>query len=375
MPLEQTTSLPFADDFPVHTQIRIQPDGREYVAYIQAGWAKWHRFHIGLTQHDVCELNCELQQTIEDVSAHFDDEPVDALECAVALSRLAQKGKFAFNSIFGEGTPRQTISNALVSGSIVQVSSEDFFIPWELLYDGLLGDQIDTSCFWGMRHIVSRALIQDARPGDFVSPIIQSSRPRVGLVAHDQLTHVVNQEIPTLKGLRSQKQIYLSFLRPLDTSQRDKDLNRFGGFLMKRLQVAHLACHAYAKKPLSQSYLLVSDDFPITIEDFRVHEFELKYKPLVILNACLTGTMNPLCTSNWAAVFWERGARGVLATEFRVPDWFAAVFIEELYKHLLSGETIGKALLASRRHFWTKEGNPLGLAYALYSSPSIKIMH
>jgi hypothetical protein len=83
--------------------------------------------------------------------------------------------------------------------------------------------------------------------------------------------------------------------------------------------------------------------------------------------------MNPLYTSNWAALFWERGARGVLATEFRVPDWFAASFIEELYPRFLSGESIGESLLAVRQHFWNQKRNPLGLAYALYSSPSIRI--
>ncbi len=128
-------------------------------------------------------------------------------------------------------------------------------------------------------------------------------------------------------------------------------------------------------KPVDQSYLLVSDEFPITIEEFRGREFDIKHKPFVILNACLTGTISPLYTSNWAALFWERGARGVLATEFHVPDSFAAVFTEELYEHFLSGEPIGKALLATRHHFWRAQHNPLGLAYALYSSPSIRIVN
>jgi len=377
MPLEQTIGLPFFDDFPIHTQIRIQPDGREYTAYIQTSWAKWHRFRISLKEHDIEELNSGLQQAIERVSACFNTDAigVDKAEYAEALSRLAQKGNFVFKSIFTEGVPRETIRVAMQPDAVIQVSSEDFFVPWELLYDGPLGDQVDLSCFWGMRYIISRALIQDARPGDFVSPAIKSSRPRVGLVAHDQLPHVVSHEIPTLKRLRRQKRISLSFLRPLDNDQHDKGLGEFGSFLGKELQVAHLACHAYARTPPSQSYLLVSDDFPISVEDFRVWEFDIKHKPLVILNACLTGTMNPLYASNWAAVFWERGARGVLATEFRVPDWFAAAFIEEFYEHLLSGEPIGKGLLASRLRFRVEQSNPLGLAYALYSSPSIRIEH
>ncbi len=74
-------------------------------------------------------------------------------------------------------------------------------------------------------------------------------------------------------------------------------------------------------------------------------------------------------TLNWANVFKECGARGVLATEFHVPDSFAAAFTEELYKHFLSGKPIGETILATRYSLWQQQKNPLGLAYALYSSP------
>ena len=126
---------------------------------------------------------------------------------------------------------------------------------------------------------------------------------------------------------------------------------------------------------MSESYLLISKEFPISIEDFFVHDFQTKNNPFVILNACLTGTISPLYASNWASLFWEHGARGILATEFHVPDWFGAAFSEEFYKHFLASEPIGEALLTTRRYFLEEKNNPLGLAYALYSSPSIKIVN
>jgi len=353
MTLKTRVQLPFVDDFPVHVQIRIQAQDREYEAYVQADWSKWHRFHVGVKQHDIEEFHSELQQAIEEVSQCLENN-VDSSEYARALSNLAYKGNFIFKRIFSGGVPREIISKALRTGATVQISSEEFFIPWELLYDGPL-DPVDISYFWGMRYIISRALIQDARPGDFVHPIIDAFRPRVGLIAYDQLTYVVKEEIPLLKELSRKKRIYLSILRPLDASRRNTELNTFGRFLAKKLQIIHLACHAYIEKPISQSYLLISDDFPVTIEDFCVQEFNIKHNPFVILNACLTGIMNPLYTSNWASVFWENGARGVLATEFHVPDWFAAVFVKELYNHLLSGKSIGKGLLATRHYFGKQE--------------------
>ncbi len=369
MMLEQKSSLPFADNFPVHVQVSIFSNGGEYTAYISADMGMAYRFPIRLKPHDLKDLNAELQQAIEWVASSF------GVESAYndALSKLAQTGNFAFKRIFPEGPPREKIRSALKTGTIVQIASEDFFVPWELLYDGPLDARANISYYWGMYHIVSRTIVQDVRPGDFVPSVIQASRPRVGLVAYDELEYVAKQEIPVLRKLHRNKQIRLSRLQSLDTSRRDKELEGFGRFLRQNLQIVHLACHAYEMQPMHQSYLLISNKFPISIEDFFVREYEIKGNPFVILNACLTSVINPLYTSNWAAEFWKRGARGVLATDFHVPDWFAAAFTEELYQHLLSGKPIGEALLATRHHFWEKQRNPLGLAYALYSSPSIRI--
>ncbi len=370
MVLELTSRLAFIDSFPIQVQIRVFLHDNSYMADINADWSNWHRFRIGIKPHDLEELNSELQQAIEEVSCSFEKDGIRS----DALAKLAQTGSFAFKRIFSESAPREIVNKVLKMRATIQFSSEDFFIPWELLYDGPLGAQTDVSHFWGMRHVVSRALIQDARPGDLDSPIIQSACPHVGLIACNDLEYVIGEEIPALQELHRQNRILLFPLRPLNANKRDEELEYLGSFLNdEALQIIHFACHALQTKPISKSYLLVSDEFSISIEDFIVREFEIKHKPLVILNACITGTMSPLYTSNWAALFWEHGARGVLATEFHVPDWFAAAFTKELYDHLLLGKPIGEALLATRHYFWEKEHNPLGLAYALYSSPAIRI--
>lgn len=372
MPLQQILGLPLNDNFTVNAQIRIQPYGRTYLAFIQTDYSDWYSFPIQLTRDDVRELNAELQRVIEQVSHYFEIDGTDSIEHCEALTRLAQKGSFAFKKIFARGTPRDIVHEALRIGSVIQITSEDFFIPWELLYDGPLGTQVDASCFWGLQYIISRTLIREARPGDFLPPTIPA-RPRVGMIVCNELKHVAENEIPTLQKLEQQEQIYLSLLRTLDSDQHDLELEDFGRFLREELQIIHLACHAFEKEPLSESCLLVSDEFSVSMEDFEVQDFEIEHKPLIILNACRSGTISPFHTSNWAVLFWKRGARGVLATEFHVPDWFAASFIERLYEEMLSRKPVGEALLATRRHFWGHERNPLGLGYALYSRPSIRI--
>lgn len=78
-------------------------------------------------------------------------------------------------------------------------------------------------------------------------------------------------------------------------------------------------------------------------------------------------------TSHFAGSFPGLGARGVVATECKVPDDFAAEFVEKLYEHLLNGEPLGESLLASRRFFLTERGNPSGLLYSMYASPPFRL--
>ena len=378
--IEEISELPpFYDYFSPDIHMRIYQTGNKYKAEVRARGMKPQRIHIDLTQKDMQRLNRKLQGSIEQVSWNFESEPKNSPD----LSALAHAGLFAFNVIFAKGGPREIIQKAIKivretsthKNVTIEISSDDFFLPWELLYDGPLDEgQVDASCFWGMQHAISRTLILNNCPGGMVSPVIRSSRPKVGLIVCEELQHVKEIEIPLLEELANQGRIELSQLDPLDPDLHNTGLQSFGRFLDNDLQIAHLACHAFEDKKAREPYLIVSNGFHITMEDYRVCEFETTSNPLVILNACLTGANNPLCTSNWASLFWKQGARGVLATEFRVPDRFAAIFVEKLYAQFLSAMPIGEALLSTRRHFWKRERNPLGLAYALYSPLDIRIV-
>ncbi len=373
---ERRSPISFNDNFQVAVQIRIHKTQHGYDADLQAGLDRPHRVSIRLGHHDVESLNQELQAGIERVTNSFGDgeSTTSAQDRMPYFIELARLGKYAFNTIFADGAPRQAITEALKTGSTIQFSSEEFFIPWELIYDQPVdGQKLDPFGFWGLRYVISRSIIRDYRPGDFLQPILETPRPNIGLVSCGDLTHVFAREIPTLETFRNQNQINLISLRSLDVNRHESEIKEFSRFLCQEIHVAHFACHAYQMDPLSQSYMLVDKEFAVSIRDMVLEDFHLLHNPFVILNACRSGTMNPLYASNWAAQFWDRGARGVLATEFRVPDWFAAAFIAQVYKHLLARETIGSSLLATRRHFWSSETNPLGLAYALYSSPSIQI--
>lgn len=369
MTFTRTSDLPPLDTLPIHAQITIFPNGSEYIAYVITDMGA-SSIPIHLKPHDVKNLNALLQEAIQMVASKWGLET----SYETALEELARVGNYAFRRIFSDPSSLEIIRNALNKGKIVQIVSKEFFIPWELLYDGSLDGLADVSCYWGMKHIISRMIIYDTRCGTQASPVIESKRPKVGLIASDRLPLVMAQEIPALRKLHRNRHIQLSLLRALTSTQRVVDLAELERFLGQDWHILHFACHAYEQDPLERSYLFITKDFAISMIDLVVGQYELKHNPFVILNACLTSIINPLYTSSWAEKLWEYGARGVLATDFRVPDWFAASFSETLYQRLLSGSPIGEALFSIRHQFWEEKHNLLGLAYALYSSPSIRIV-
>jgi len=370
MILEQKPGPSYFDDFPVDIQLIIQSAaGGGYTGTLTACMGKSHRFPLQLTPRDVKAFNTQLQQDIEWVASNFTETGVDNR----VLALLAETGNYVFKRIFPEGPARNLIRKALAMAKIIQIWSDGFAIPWELLYDSNPAD-VDVKKFWGMKYIVARTLIQDGGAEDIASPVIHSSRPAVGLVAYNQLKYVAMHEIPVLQKLHRDKRIQLSHLAALDRDEREQGLVDFGRFLSKNRHLMHFACHAHELDPVDHSYLCISNEFPISIKDFYVREYIIGGNPFVILNACLTSVINPLYTSYWAAEFLKRGVRGVLATELHIPDQFASAFVTELYAHVLESKTIGEALQATRQHFWLQQQNPLGLAYALYASPSFRIV-
>ncbi|MEO5904547.1 MAG: CHAT domain-containing protein, partial [Gemmatimonadaceae bacterium] len=55
------------------------------------------------------------------------------------------------------------------------------------------------------------------------------------------------------------------------------------------------------------------------------------------------------------------------------PALFATEWALQFFPLLLSGTTVGEAMLATRRNAWTKWNNPLGLLYAVYCATDTRI--
>jgi CHAT domain len=332
---------------------------------------------IELSPYDVASLNSELQSALEDAAGLSNSgEDTTPEDFHKQLRRLAELGNYAFKQFFGDGEAIQIIQDlwALDDPLSIQLVSEDFSLPWELMYPASPSHALTYEHFWGMRHILSRVIVQQQR--GLVVPTIQiPSRPRLGLMTliSEELPAVREREIPFFEKLDEDGKIALVRLRALEIGRWPQELEEFMRFWRCDFHLAHLACHGFFEdsSPM-HSHIRISDDFVITLKDLVVYNLNIAGHPLVVMNACQTGALNPLYTSSFAAAFLKYGALGVVTSEGVLPDTFAAEFAEQLYTRLLAGECLGSSLLACRKYFLKLRNDPSGLLYSMYAPPTIR---
>lgn len=363
-------------DSPVDIHIHIYRIGAHYGADIFAV-GQMRRVPIEMSPQDLVALNEQLQEAVSEVaSENQDDWTPTPEELEEMLNPLAEVGHYAFKQVFGHHDALAVIQELLNLSQCVyiQIASEDFFLPWELIYPVSLEEPLSYEHFWGMNYIISRIIVQEARPGAFVSPVIPvAQRPKLGLLTYCELSAVGQKEIPFFEKLEGDGMIALFKLRRLDPSNKRDEFKEFKSFWKEALNLAHFACHALYEDPPNLSHILLSDEFPISLQDMEEFGITINGHPLIVMNACEPSNLNPLCTSYFAAAFLKYGARGVVATECAVPDAFAADFAQQLYTHLLAGEPLGESLMAIRRYVLEKYHNPLGLLYSMYAASSIRL--
>jgi hypothetical protein len=389
--MEHTAAVT-TDTEPADVRIIISPSREGYDLVVFADEEGPFTGPISMSMHDVASLNKQfvdkakplLKRVLQIYKANY---KATEAELEKEIYPLASLGWHAFIEVFKAESVLSAIEPLFTSGRTmsIQISAEEFALPWELLYPVDPKEQEwQYENFWGMNFVIQR-YITNAEPKvkrPLLGPIITiNHRPKVGLLTNDTLTNVVDKEIPYFRGLGANKKIDLVELEALEPSdeprKRQQELEKYEGFWEAGFNLAHFACHAsYNNSSPNESRFLLTKEFPVTLMDMTDNrEFVIKGYPLVILNACETGYTNPLFTMGFAKTFFECGARGVVGTECLIPDAFAADFAQELYRCLLGGNTLGKSLLETRQHFFFNTGykNPAGLLYSLYAPPSTRL--
>jgi hypothetical protein len=383
--MERTARVRFTDyrQHEMEVNLRIYTRGQRWDMDIKARGEARKRIPVEITTDYLKQLNGRLRNAMGKVMHHAalgGDVAAEELNKA-DLSELAQAGHSVFMEIFGQREAWKTMQRHLAAAQqiSIEVDSEDFFIPWELLYSESPSEPLSYENFWGMRYIIHHLIIQEDRPGDVEDKTIHyASRPKLGLFAFDDesLPGIKKKEIPFFDKLKKEGKITLQKLPPLDprVNKKEAELVRFKQFLNNSLHVIHFACHAlYDENDQVNSFIQLSDGIRISLNDLaQKPKASMRDFPLVVLNACKTGQVNPMDVRYFAGDFIKYGALGVVATQAAVPDGLAADFTRHLYRHLLKGRYLGESVLRARQEL-LRQRNPVGLWYALYATPIIKL--
>jgi hypothetical protein len=134
----------------------------------------------------------------------------------------------------------------------------------------------------------------------------------------------------------------------------------------------------YFKFAEGENETLLPEDFDrlaMKAQREDLNPYFLKSQPIIILNACETGTSGTQIADNngFVGSLTKSGARAVVVTEAPVWAFFAQQFGKDLIDLLLEGKQVSTALLEARLKHLELAGNPFGLIYSLYGNPASRI--
>jgi CHAT domain len=368
-------------DYRPDIQLRIM-EGRQTERYqLEIIHDDMYRVQLDIGKSDVARLAETLQKRLKNVAeAAMERLDTSEDELRVPLELLAKAGHAAFTRLLGGGQIFKKLvdlerKRANARPLIIQITSPGFAFPWDLLYSELLGSGPTFQQFWGFQFVVSRII---CRPKNDVSRLNNEiecfPRPQVGVVLDLSLENVAKKEFPYFRQLNADKRVDLFKLETLSPGSRRAGIRKFKSFFDRRLDVAHFACHGSSSgETEGLQEIRVDEGFRITLEDLEADEISFNGYPLVVMNNCESGNINPQYTFHFADYFLNSGeARGLVATECEVPDQFAAAFSRHLYNNLLKHRPLGDSILQARQYFLRRYSNPLGLTYSVYAPPSIR---
>jgi hypothetical protein len=274
----------------------------------------------------------------------------------------------------------------------VRIRASNVYAPWQLLYPKLTGD-IVAERFWGLRYLLGTRQFVNAAPISFAAVMDPPDANETLFAAYRAVPGSSDQVAARARLLADHVAGKLDAALDLAES-RDEFLTRLEdeGRIV-RLLVAY--GHASSGTDIGASpagraviydevvgarFMLAADEaiVPGDIDDRRPDPEEgllLKAQPIVIFNACETGTggAQPANNNGFVGALTRAGARAVIVTETPVWNNFAHHFGTHVIDGLFEGKRIDVALRDARLlhlEFWN---NPLGLVYTLYGNPAARI--
>ncbi len=288
---------------------------------------------------------------------------------------------------------------------VLQVEGNDHNFPFELLplFDHSRVGSLDTAAALveaARRFLCFTAVVRRVPPGGLAQPRnLQGDPLHISLMRHGGLGGSAYERRSLAKLAR-----HLEIDGPWPDNGTDDEavIREVAGALFDdrhRLsvdgdwatQIHHFACHCDTTQALlSRSALVLAGDDGVdrSVPLYRIFSeagalrqglaergqpLPSDERPLVFLNACGSGFVDPARMTFFPQSLLDEKHLGVIAVETVVPDALAGRYAAAFYRLLLAGRPLGVALVKARLFVLGQYGNPLGMLYALYANPDVKV--
>jgi hypothetical protein len=269
------------------------------------------------------------------------------------------------------GAAANTFAETVMRGAqpaavpVVQIISEEPYIPWELLRPYRKGDA-QHKAFVDPNYLCERfALARGLSPGAAAPDRLAILS--IAIVAPPSNLAYVQAEVDALAGLAGRYGLAVQTLR----TRRDVlDFLENG-----EAQVLHFACHG-------KFNLAAADTSFVRLGDDRLEASDItgrwtnfgRFRPLVFMNCCDSGQQGLGLTGldGWAERFLgAAGAGFFIGSLWKTTDELASKFAAEFYTRLLGGATVAEALRLARTAVKVPgRGDATYLSYAAWANPA-----
>ena len=313
------------------------------------------------------------------------------------LDVLKEKGQYLYLRIFsqGEGDLRKAMSfiDNLPTGPPLRVTiqSENVYAPWQILYpakkDSSDTGKTESSRFWGFRYVLATIHDKDSIQGRQISLI---GFPRSNEIAfagwrgskpEDDVTDLGRKlaEYINVKTGGAVEPFYerKSFIDKLCANAPDIRFIFAYGHATSGTVIDEKTGRINGVEWLAAHFKFSENDL-LTPEHLELlyGKVQLKAQPVVILDACETGTFGISAMNNngFVGALTRLGAGAVIVTESPVLANFAYHFGMDLINELFDRKVdVSRAVLNVRLKHLRDWKNPLGLVYTLYGNPAARI--
>jgi hypothetical protein len=257
----------------------------------------------------------------------------------------------------------------------VQVLADDFFIPWNVFYDGdPVSESIDPQAFWGFRHVIEEI---PHRVRELEGKSVISLGDEAFGIGMNINTAKISEALTTPQLERARA--WAPELTACFRNTEEDVLSALRGETPQQ-PLEYFYCHAGvggdSDGDIDQSFLgITSDTAGLTLESIKLQTVAHRFvgSPVFILNACESARMDGRFYDGFVPEFLSMGACAVVGSDAKVPALFGAHFGLALLEGILNGDPLGEVLLAARQAFLRRCRNPLGLIYRVFGSADVHL--